>query len=96
MILVPFLVCSVTQSCPTLCDPMDYSPPGSSVHRIFQARIQEWVVISFPGDLPDPGIGSFPLMAIVVLLFSPCLSNLLVKFASFRLQLFEVKLTMAQ
>ena len=29
----------VTQSCPTLCDPMDCSPPGSSIHRIFQARV---------------------------------------------------------
>ena len=35
----------VTQSCPTLCDPMDCSPPGSSVHEICQARILEWVVI---------------------------------------------------
>jgi len=35
------------QSCPTLCDPMDSSPPGSSVHRILQARILEWVAISF-------------------------------------------------
>ena len=33
----------VTQLCPTLCDPMDCSPPGSSVHGIFQARILEWV-----------------------------------------------------
>ena len=32
--------------CPTLCDPLDCSPPGSSVHRVFQARILEWVVIS--------------------------------------------------
>ena len=32
---------------PTLCDPMDYSPPGSSVHGILQARILEWVAISF-------------------------------------------------
>ena len=31
------------QSCPTLCDPMDYSPPGSSVHGILQSRILEWV-----------------------------------------------------
>ena len=35
------------QSCPTLCDPMDSSPPGSSVHRILQARILEWGAISF-------------------------------------------------
>ena len=35
------------QSCPTLSDPMDYSPPGSSVHGIFQERILEWVAISF-------------------------------------------------
>ena len=37
----------VTQSCPTLCDPMDHSPPGSSVRGILQARILEWVAISF-------------------------------------------------
>ena len=35
------------QSCPTLCDPMDCSPPGFSVHGILQARILEWVAISF-------------------------------------------------
>ena len=35
----------VTQSCPTLCDPMDCSPPGSSVHGILQARILEWVAM---------------------------------------------------
>ena len=33
--------------CPTLCDPMDYSLPGSSVHGIVHARILEWVAISF-------------------------------------------------
>ena len=37
----------VAQLCPILCDPMDYSLPGSSVHGILQARILEWVVISF-------------------------------------------------
>ena len=37
----------VTQLCPTLCNPMDCSLPGSSVHGIFQARILEWVAISF-------------------------------------------------
>ena len=38
---------SVTQSCPTLSDPMDCSLPGPSVHRIFQARVLEWVAIAF-------------------------------------------------
>ena len=38
------------------CDPMDCSLPGSSVHGILQARILEWVAISSPGDLPNPGI----------------------------------------
>ena len=37
----------VAQSCPTLCDPMDCSLPGSSVHEIFQAIVLEWVAISF-------------------------------------------------
>ena len=37
----------VTQSCPTLCDPMDCSPPGSSIHGIFQARVLEWGAIAF-------------------------------------------------
>ena len=37
----------VTQSCPTLCDPMDCSLPGSSVHGIFQAIVLEWIAISF-------------------------------------------------
>ena len=37
----------VVQSCLTLCDPMDYNLPGSSVHGVFQARILEWVVILF-------------------------------------------------
>ena len=40
-------MCSVTQSCPTPCDPMDCSLPGSTVHGIFQARILEWVAISY-------------------------------------------------
>ena len=42
-----FLLLLVTQSCPTLCDPMDCSPPGSSFHGILQARILEWVPLSF-------------------------------------------------
>ena len=43
------------QLCPTLCNPIDGSPPGSSVHGILQARTLEWVATS-PRDLPDPGI----------------------------------------
>ena len=35
------------QSCPTLCDPVDGSPPGSPIHEIFQARVLEWAAISF-------------------------------------------------
>ena len=42
-----FQLSSVTQSCLTLCDPMDSSPPGSSVHGISQARILEWVAMSY-------------------------------------------------
>ena len=44
----------VTQSCPILCDSMDCSPPGSSVHEIFQARILEWVTISFSRGSSQP------------------------------------------
>ena len=57
----------IAKSCSALCDPMDCSPPGSSVHRIFQARILEWVAVSFSTDLPHPGmkpvspVGSLPL-----------------------------------
>ena len=42
-------MCLVTQLCPTLCNPMDCSPPRCSVHGIVQARILEWI-------FPDPGI----------------------------------------
>jgi len=40
----------VAQSCLTVRDPMDCSPPGSSVHGIFQARVLEWGAIAFSGD----------------------------------------------
>ena len=50
VVCVCVCVCVYAQSfscvCPTLCDPVDYSLPGSSVHEIFQTRILEWVVIS--------------------------------------------------
>ena len=58
----PFLPMKVlvTQSCLTLCHPMDYSLPGSSDHGILQARILAWVGLPFPlpGDLPNAGIES--------------------------------------
>ena len=46
----------ITQSCPTLCNPMDCSLPGTSVHEIFQAIVLEWIAISFSRELPYPGI----------------------------------------
>ena len=51
-------ICLVAQLCPTLCNPMDCSLPGSSVHGILQARILEWVAISSPGDSLDSEIKS--------------------------------------
>ena len=57
-------VCAqLLQSCPTLCDPMDCSPPGSSVHGILQIRILEWVAMPPPGDLVDLGIETLILMS---------------------------------
>ena len=46
----------VAQLCLTLCDPVDCSPPGSSIHGILQARILEWVAISFSRGSSRPGI----------------------------------------
>ena len=81
--LTKMCCCLVTKLCPTLCDPMDCSPPGSSVHRISQVRILEWVAISFSRDTPNPGIepayflyllhwqaGFFLLLLLVVVVFT--------------------------
>ena len=54
------------QLCPTLCDLMDSSLSGSSIHGILQARILEWVVMPFPGNLPDPGINIVSLTSAVL------------------------------
>ena len=48
--------CVHAESYPALCGPMDCSPPGSSVHRIFQSRVLEGVPFPTPGDLPHPGL----------------------------------------
>ena len=72
---IHFLLCvKLIQSCPTFCNPMDYSLPGSSVHGILQARVLEWVAMpssrgsSWPRDwthfsyLLHSQAGSLPLM----------------------------------
>jgi len=48
----------VAQSCPTLCDPMDCSLPGFSVHGIFQAIVLEWIAISFSSGSSQPRDGT--------------------------------------
>ena len=63
----------VAQSCLTLHDPMDCSPPGSSVHGIWQARVLEWVAIAF-SLLPwwsDFGVEPYQLPGPLVLRISP-------------------------
>ena len=50
----PLKESEVSQSCPTLCDPVDCRLPGSSIHGIFQARILEWVAISFSRGSSQP------------------------------------------
>ena len=61
LVCINYLVHSVTQSCPTLCGPMDCSLPGFSVCEIFQARILKWLLLPTPGHLSNPGIKSKPL-----------------------------------
>ena len=51
----------VAQSCPTLSDPTDCSPPGSSVHGIFQARTLEWGAIAF-SDIGSVGLTKYTLV----------------------------------
>ena len=57
-------MCVSVQSCLALCDHMDCSLPGSSVHGIFQARKPEW--IATPGNLPDQGIRRMSIASIVL------------------------------
>ena len=51
MNLLSIRMCWLVQSCPTLCDPMDCSQPGSSVHGILQTGILEWVAISYSKEI---------------------------------------------
>ena len=48
----------VSQSCPILCNPMDCSLPGPSVHEILQARILEWVAVPFSRESSQPRDGT--------------------------------------
>ena len=48
------MLCLVTQSCPTLCDPMDCSLPGFSVNGILRTRILEWVAMPFSRESSQP------------------------------------------
>ena len=50
--------CEVAQSCPTLSNPMDCSPPGSSIHGILQARVPEWGAIAFSVDKDDINVNN--------------------------------------
>ena len=69
-------VCVCVQLCLTLCDPIDCSPPGSSVHGISQSRILGQVAISSSrGDLPDPGIKRASPVVTDVFLPLCCLGN---------------------
>ena len=61
-----------TQSCLTLCDPMDCSPPGFSVHGIFQARVLDWVAVSFSRGTswPRDRTVSLASLALAVMFFT--------------------------
>ena len=52
--LIIILKVKVSQSCPTICDPMDCNLPGSSVFRILQVRSLEWVVVTFSRESSQP------------------------------------------
>ena len=62
------------QSCPTLGDPVDCSPPSSSVHGVLQARTLDWLPFPSPGDPLDPGVEpkspTFPALQAAILLQS--------------------------
>ena len=62
----PLALTRCAQLCLTLCGPMDFSRPGSSVHGIFQARILEWVAISFSRRSSQPRDRTLPLMSPVL------------------------------
>ena len=56
LVLIKVCMCAQSLSHVGFCDPVDCSPPGSSVHGILQARVLEWVAFPFSRGLPNPGI----------------------------------------
>ena len=68
----------VAQSCLTLCDPMDHSLPGSSIHGIFPARVLEWGAIAFSGSYIAYSLkcsSLFLLLKFIILIFISCLCH---------------------
>ena len=66
--VVKLTVRLVAKSCPLLCDPMDWSPPGSSAHEISQARILEWVAVSFSMKPTGGSITQLPCHSVEITL----------------------------
>ena len=66
LIICVYMHAKSLQSCLTLCNPMNWSPSGSSVHGILQARIQSGLPFPSPGDLPNPGIKPVSLLFAVL------------------------------
>ena len=66
--VVKWTVRLVAKSCPLLCDPMDWSPPGSSAHEISQARILEWVAVSFSMKPTGGSITQLPCHSVEITL----------------------------
>ena len=65
----------VAQSCLTLCNPMDCSPPGSSAHGILQARVLEWVAISFSSYIKQPTPQNFMILKLNILKLGEIISG---------------------
>ena len=63
--LMPAAAAKSLQSCPTLCDPTDISPPGSPAPGILQARTLEWVAISFSNLIPNQHINYISFRCII-------------------------------
>ena len=86
----------VAQLCLTLCDPMDSSPPGSSAHGIFQARVLEWGAIAFSDNIYDPFQKKFafscPRERVVSSLSSVEISPFFAYFLLFLFKLLQVSL----